>query len=299
MKKVSRIKQCVYTLVGLFGLIASAVANDEHISLEFPPMLESDYPRDNFSSQIVSETAFTLSLQSAVEMISLPKIATTLNGKTVYGTNLDGVGVSLSLNGQEINEQGNIPTAFSAQDQLIVSAQLVLYKALEAGQYTVEQSPFINLQLADKRVILLDLSPIQLNIKKRSCSLVNQNQTINLNTALQNDLWHKGSEVFGGQFSLNLECDPKVSARVTFFDQSDFNNRSDILNLDPVKSTAKGVGLRLYRNSGQAVEFGHNWLFSENEIRPSQNFLVHYINRDGKVSPGTVNATATVTFTYH
>ena len=275
MKKVSRIKQCVYTLVGLFGLIASAVANDEHISLEFPPMLESDYPRDNFSSQIVSETAFTLSLQSAVEMISLPKIATTLNGKTVYGTNLDGVGISLTLNGLDINAQGNIPTTFSVQDQLIVSAQLVLYKALEAGQYTVEQTPFIHLQLADKRAILLDLSPIQLNIKKRSCSLVNQNQTI------------------------NLKCDPKVSARVTFFDQSDFNNRSDILNLDPVKSTAKGVGLRLYRNSGQAVEFGHNWLFSENEIRPSQNFLVHYINRDGKVSPGTVNATATVTFTYH
>lgn len=298
MKIVRRIKQVAYVF-GILGIISTTLANEGQFSLIFQPNMESDYPRDNFAPKGIGETSLNIPLDSPLEKITLPKTVATFNGKTLYASNVDGVGLSLNINGQDLNLQGEIPMPFPARDQLEVSAQLVLYKALEAKEYLVEKSPLLTLWLSDKQQLPLNLAPVQLVVRKRSCTLLNQNEKVSLKTALQNDLLHQGSEVFGGRFSLNLACDPRVSAKVTFFDQSDFNNRTDVLSLDPIKSTAKGIGLRLYRQTGQAVQFGSTWLFSTNEERPSQDFSVHYFNRDGKIAAGTVNATATVTFTYH
>lgn len=297
MKIVRRIKQVAYVF-GILGIISTTLANEGQFSLIFQPNMESDYPRDNFAPKGIGETSLNIPLDSPLEKITLPKTVATFNGKTLYASNVDGVGLSLNINGQDLNLQGEIPIPFPAKDQLEVSAQLVLYKALDAKEYLVEKSPLLTLWLSDKQQLPLNLAPVQLAVRKRSCTLLNQNEKVSLKTALQNDLLHKGSEVFGGRFNLNLKCDPKVEANVTFFDQSDFHNRTDVLSLDPIKSTAKGVGLRLYRQTRQAVQFGTPWLFSTNELRPSQEFEVFYLNRDGKISAGTVNATATVTFTY-
>lgn len=297
MKIVRKIKQVAYVF-GILGIISTTLANEGQFSLIFQPNMESDYPRDNFAPKGIGETSLNIPLDSPLEKITLPKTVATFNGKTLYASNVDGVGLSLNINGQDLNLQGEIPMPFPAKDQLEVSAQLVLYKALEAKEYLVEKSPLLTLWLSDKQQLPLNLAPVQLAVRKRSCTLLNQNEKVSLKTALQNDLLHKGSEIFGGRFSLNLKCDPKVEANVTFFDQSDFHNRTDVLSLDPIKSTAKGVGLRLYRQTGQTVQFGTPWLFSTNELRPSQEFEVFYLNRDGKIAAGTVNATATVTFTY-
>ncbi|MGX2975491.1 fimbrial protein [Ursidibacter arcticus] len=272
------------TVLSLFFalLISPLYANPQVISITFPTT-SWDYPRDNFMVQTISQTQQNIKIPENVSLqfdIKTESEALELLGQKVYPTNIDGIGISLSVNNSNL------------------STNLIAYKPLQAGTYSIASKTLATLLNSDNQTIYtINLQPTQLTIKARSCQLQQANQTVKLASAFQSELTNKGSEVFGGYFNLALLCDPNVKAFTTFFDQNNIQNHSSILSLDTNKSTAKGVGIKLYKEDNTAIELGKEWLFSKDQLNPQHRFSAKYVSL-GNVSAGTVNAVATVTFSY-
>ncbi|MGX3021963.1 fimbrial protein [Ursidibacter sp. B-7004-1] len=263
-------------------LVSPLYANPQVISITFPA-ISWDYPRDNFMVQTISQIQQNVKISEKVSLqfdVKAESEALDLLGQKVYPTNIDGIGISLAVNNTDI------------------STTLIAYKPLQAGTYSITSKTLATLLNSDNQTIYtVNLQPTQLTIKARSCQLQQSNQTVKLASAFQSELTNKGSEVFGGYFNLALLCDPNVKAFTTFFDQNNIQNHSSILSLDTNKSTAKGVGIRIYKENNEAIELGKEWLFSEDQLNPQHRFSAKYVSL-GNVSAGTVNAVATVTFSY-
>ncbi|MGX2950681.1 fimbrial protein [Ursidibacter sp. B-7004-1] len=263
-------------------LVSPLYANPQVISITFPA-ISWDYPRDNFMVQTISQIQQNVKISEKVSLqfdVKAESEALNLLGQKVYPTNIDGIGISLTVNNTDI------------------STTLIAYKPLQAGTYSITSKTLATLLNSDNQTIYtVNLQPTQLTIKARSCQLQQSNQTVKLASAFQSELTNKGSEVFGGYFNLALLCDPNVKAFTTFFDQNNIQNHSSILSLDTNKSTAKGVGIRIYKENNEAIELGKEWLFSEDQLNPQHRFSAKYVSL-GNVSAGTVNAVATVTFSY-
>lgn len=140
--------------------------------------------------------------------------------------------------------------------------------------------------------------------------------SLKLPTIAARSLPKVGSEVYGGRFEIGLRCNNSntnnlwdgIRVYITLTDQSDVSNRSDILSLTP-ESTAKGVGIRLYKNGektpikydpdSNAKDAENQWQFSNGvQNNPKVEFQAYYVNTTGTVTPGTVKAIATYTFSY-
>ncbi|OBX80346.1 fimbrial protein [Haemophilus aegyptius] len=124
-----------------------------------------------------------------------------------------------------------------------------------------------------------------------------------------------GSQRYGGQFKIGLRCQTgaddnngKIRSLMTFTDQSNPDNRSEILSLTD-QSTARGVGIKLYKNEDTTpIKYGEESAKYANpnqfqisktngEEFPTVTFKAYYVN-NGTVSAGTVQAIATYTLSY-
>lgn len=152
------------------------------------------------------------------------------------------------------------------------------------------------------------LNSFNIQVNSKTCDLSQRNYTVPLNTVYKNQFTAMNSEVFGGAVRLQLRCQTDIDVFATLTDATNPANNSSILSLSNT-STAKGIGLRLYKNgSSEALSFGpdsstkgniNQWKVSQyrGELSPVVNLSVNYI-KNGEINPGTVNALTTITFSY-
>ncbi|CBY86607.1 fimbrial protein [Haemophilus influenzae] len=156
-----------------------------------------------------------------------------------------------------------------------------------------------------------------LRVEAKTCQLDTPNDLIVVMPTIANQhIPKQGDERYGGKFQIRLTCpttsddnNKKIAAYMTLTDQTDPSNRGDILTLTP-QSTAQGVGIKLYKNNdASALSYGpdsslkgteNQWKFSsrDGEEKPTVEFKAFYVNKDGNITGGTVNAVATYTFSY-
>ncbi|MFC0308376.1 fimbrial protein [Gallibacterium trehalosifermentans] len=175
------------------------------------------------------------------------------------------------------------------------------------------------------------LKPYNINYTISSCTMTSpETITVKMPTiskrSLDNAPVHRGlPEVFAGFFDVSVnQCgvfdnngaflrNDITSVRITFTDATDPSNEGSYLNLTK-NSTAKGVGIRIYPVDGPFWQYQDWWIkFGPDTARindsqkglnynpttrdVAQRFIVKYA-KIGDVTPGTVNATATFTFSY-
>lgn len=132
--------------------------------------------------------------------------------------------------------------------------------------------------------------------------------TVHLPAVSRNSFPASGDEIFAGQANIRLHCESGVTVYATLTDATAPGNRTDMLTLSN-SSTARGVGLKIYKNNDSApVKFGadspskgnvNQWLLSTgNEQFPSVLLKARYVNTGEPFIPGTVHALMTYTFSY-
>ncbi|WP_157647961.1 fimbrial protein [Burkholderia ubonensis] len=111
-------------------------------------------------------------------------------------------------------------------------------------------------------------------------------------------------------FSVGLKCDANVSAYATMTDISNPANTGNVLGLSG-DSGATGVGLQLFRN-GQSTALGfgpdssvlgtkNQWLVGTASSSGSTftiPFVVRYVKTAAEITPGSVSARSSITFSY-
>lgn len=152
------------------------------------------------------------------------------------------------------------------------------------------------------------LNSFNIEVNSKTCNLSQRNYTVPLQAVYKNQFPDVNSEVFGGSVKLQLYCQSDIDVFATLTDTTNPANYSTILSLSET-SSAKGIGLRLYKNgSSEALNFGpdsavkgniNQWKVSQyrGELSPAVNLTVNYIRR-GNINPGTVYALSTITFSY-
>lgn len=220
----------------------------------------------------------------------------------ILKTSIDGIGVILLINNRNIYHisEEEMKNMTVSNNQLTLTAKLVAYSdQIQSGKFLSEAIQVGSI-IDGTRIIDILVQPINMFIKPKSCEINPNNihQTVNLRKIMQSDIPTKGSETFGGQFNIGLSCDENVIVTSVIKDNSDPDNMTNVLTLDKHLSTATGVGIRLYR-AEQPIQLKTEWEFSRNLRQPNVLFTAKYVNTEGKVTPGLVNATAIVSFSYH
>lgn len=294
--------------MGIMALSTSSIGysiavspNANFFTLQFSPMVSLEYPRDNFGLSVLTQSEavpYNLNFPQAIS-IKPSNDLLEMNGRKFYLTDIDGIGIALKVGNKALSSEKNIAQFIGDfSDHVNLSGELIVYKKLLSGVYSLNPQVIAEMQVGDEsnNIIPIKLLPTVINVKQKTCELVDKTQTVKLRTISPMDIAGKRSEIYGGSFQLRLHCDPEVAAHITFWDQTEYSNRTSILNLDK-SSTAKGVGLKLYKEN-QAVMLGQEWLFADNQRQPQQNFEVNYVNLGEKLSPGSVKAVAAITFSY-
>lgn len=151
--------------------------------------------------------------------------------------------------------------------------------------------------------------PTTLEVNTVSCLVTSQsNQVAILPSVDKIDFSGVGSTVpVSAPFQFSLDCPSTVSLHATMSDGVDPGNTSDVLTLAP-ESTATGVGVQIFRQ-GQAtpIAFGpqspmagtiNQWFVgtgASNYVVPME---ARYIQTGDTITPGQVDALATITFSY-
>lgn len=221
--------------------------------------------------------------------------------QNILKTSIEGIGVIVLLNNKNIYQisEEELKNIAVSNNHLTLTAKLVTYNdQIQTGKFSSEAIQVGSINDGTRKVDIL-VQPINVLIKPKSCE-INPNsihQTVNLRKIVQSDIPTKGSETFGGQFNIGLTCDENVIVTSVIKDNSDPDNMTNVLSLDKHRSTATGVGIRLYR-AEQPIQLKTEWEFSRNLRQPNVLFTAKYVNTEGKVTPGSVNATAIVSFSY-
>ncbi|EMW9312560.1 fimbrial protein [Salmonella enterica] len=160
-----------------------------------------------------------------------------------------------------------------------------------------------------KTEFTVSVNNMNINNGARSCTLQTPSgMAVTLPTISQMSIPRAGDEVFAGMVNIRLQCDPEVTVFASLTDSTNPANRSDLLTLAGA-STARGVGLKIYRNEDPAaLKFGadspvkgneNQWRLSVGaETSPSVQLKARYINTGGYITPGTVTGISTITFSY-
>ncbi|KVL47680.1 hypothetical protein WT01_33670 [Burkholderia cepacia] len=111
-------------------------------------------------------------------------------------------------------------------------------------------------------------------------------------------------------FSVGLSCDANVTVQATLTDATNPANTGSTLSLGS-SSTAKGVGIQiLKKDSNVPLRFGpdssakgntNQWMVgtsSAANTRISVPFEARYVKVAEKITPGSVRALSTITFSY-
>ncbi|MGC7561060.1 fimbrial protein [Pasteurella sp. PK-2025] len=219
----------------------------------------------------------------------------------ILKTPIDGLGLILFLDDKNLlrlteEQRKQIPVM---NHHVSVGVKLISYHdKVSIGALTSPEIPLGYLMDGEQRIDLI-VQPIHALVKSKSCE-INPNslqQTVNLRKIAQSEIPTKGSEAFGGHFHLGLTCDEHVTVHAVVKDNTNPTNDTDILSLDTSLSTAKGVGIRLYK-AEQRIQLQNPFEFSRDERHPNVLFSAKYVNTEGEVKAGTVNATAVISFSY-
>lgn len=188
---------------------------------------------------------------------------------------------------------------------------------LPNGNITIPTKQLGHILLESKRASLNDkrlTAPVMLNggriqVQSQTCSMNQRNYVVPLNTVYSSQFSSLYKEVQGGEVNIQLQCQDGIDVFATLNDATQHGNRSNILTLT-TDSTAKGVGLRLYKNNETtAISYGadspnkgnqNQWHFSNyrGEINPRIKLKANYIKTENTITPGSVKAVATITFSY-
>lgn len=261
-----------------------------------------EYASDEFHlTQLPDIASQPLSVGARPIQISTEKQAFACGQSTCYPTDIDGVALSLNVDGQPINASAAQPQSITPNaEQIALQGQLVIYKKLASGLYAINSADLLNLS-TDSQQYRLHLNNSQLSIKQKTCRLTSeQNQAVHLQTISQRAL-QQAQRLLGGTFDIRLECDSGVKAKVVFRDQNDLNSQRDYLTLTD-DSTATGVGIELRREDNSVIQMGKVWDFahnhSDNTEITKRDFLAYY-RAIGEPSAGSVKSIATISFSYH
>ncbi|OBX05547.1 hypothetical protein QV06_01675 [Gallibacterium genomosp. 3] len=167
------------------------------------------------------------------------------------------------------------------------------------------------------------LEPYGMKYTISTCTMTSpQNITVQMpkisKSSLDNAPVNRGlPEVYAGIFELKLnQCGAYTRNEkflrndisrvlITFTDATDPSNTGSYLKLTP-DSMARGVGIRIYPVDGPFWQYQGWWVglnslkglnYDANNRNVLQRFIVKYA-KTGDITPGTVNATATFTFSY-
>ncbi|MBA4708372.1 fimbrial protein [Aquitalea aquatica] len=258
---------------------------------------------------------------------------TMINGRSVFSTNVPGIGYAAGftvsapascsrttvwVDGSNTGD-GNIRnrlicSSSGVQTKLSGTFYLAFYKiAPSIGTGTVQLSNNIRaiLRLGGTWLPYLTQpgeTPLLANTfsaTATSCALSGiSSSTISLPVISNSALPTVGSLAGNTSFALTINCPATTKLYLTFTDNNNSGQTSDILSLGS-GSTAKGVGLQL-AYQGSPISFGPDSATAGNsgQLALAQfaglgnfPFSVSYI-RTGTVTPGSVSATATFTLSY-
>ncbi|MGC7590293.1 fimbrial protein [Bisgaard Taxon 46] len=293
-------------LLVLFGISNVVFAHVEQVNFSFSNPVNLYFYQNKISGRMFE--VLNKELKTTENTVSL-----TINKKyqddhivhfvneNILKTSIEGIGVIVLLNNKNIYQisEEELKNITVSNNHLTLTAKLVTYSdQIQSGKFLSEAIQVGSINDGTRKVDIL-VQPINVLIKPKSCE-INPNsihQTVNLRKIVQSDIPTKGSETFGGQFNIGLTCDENVIVTSVIKDNSDPDNMTNVLSLDKHRSTATGVGIRLYR-AEQPIQLKTEWEFSRNLRQPNVLFTAKYVNTEGKVTPGSVNATAIVSFSY-
>lgn len=107
-------------------------------------------------------------------------------------------------------------------------------------------------------------APVMLNggriqVQSQTCTMGQKNYVVPLNTVYQSQFTSLYKEIQGGKIDIHLQCPDGTDVYATLTDASQPVNRTDILTLSS-ESTAKGFGIRLYKDSDvTAISYGEDF----------------------------------------
>jgi len=201
---------------------------------------------------------------------------------------------------------------------------LVVWGNLENGHYVIpnqQQIAEVKLIGAAGEVLAaplpIYLSALDITVQDaKSCKLQSKRQAVELPNVAVGDFGDDRESTKSASFSITLsDCPALPSIKATMTDASDPMNITSTLNLAP-DSTAGGVGLILYRKDSTQggalvpVSYGvdsinssnqRNWNFGKTSsagASVTNDFVVKYIKKGAVVTPGSVHAESTITFSY-
>lgn len=215
------------------------------------------------------------------------------------------------------NTNSNAYNAATASFGARLYVAFVATGRLPNGNITIPTKQLGHILLESKRASLNDkrlTAPVMLNggriqVQSQTCSMNQRNYVVPLNTVYSSQFSSLYKEVQGGEVNIQLQCQDGIDVFATLNDATQHGNRSNILTLT-TDSTAKGVGLRLYKNNETtAISYGadspnkgnkNQWHFSNyrGEINPRIKLKANYIKTANTITPGSVKAVATITFSY-
>ncbi|MFK2891035.1 fimbrial protein [Dyella flagellata] len=156
----------------------------------------------------------------------------------------------------------------------------------------------------------LDFAGATITFTASTCQVPQSSQAVRLNTVRTSDFSAVGTEAAGAPFHVQVNCEYGVALYATMSDVTDRSNRSDTLNLTG-NSTATGVKLRIYREGERPVSYGpdstapgnsNQWKVGGSSTTQATNyslpFEARYVKTEGNITPGKVQAQASITFSY-
>ena len=246
----------------------------------------------------------------------------------VYPTGVSGIGYVLGIREDRIptfSTLNALSTRFYATNTpvsfvtLHVRMRFIATGSLKTGNYAIASQSLTPAKVSVSTSANTSLGTASLyfggatfTITSRACQLTSQaNTTVNLPAISAGEFTGVGSESTGSApFTLSLNCPAGVSVHATMTDVTNPANTGSILSMTR-DSTAKGVGLVLYKlQDTDPVKYGPDSSAQGNTNQwpvgndPSASgsvsipFTVRYIKTASPVTPGSVRAASTITFSY-
>lgn len=189
--------------------------------------------------------------------------------------------------------------------------QFVVSGPLKSGSYTIPAQTMAYVQLRDSFDSVyysfnLNLSSTTVNVVATTCIVNTTNLNISLPVVNAKNLPSVGSASMSVPFYVNLNCPSALNVYMTFSDNNNLGNVSNILTLNG-QSSASGVGVQIKKGDGGLVNLGPD---SENKGTVNQFLLMSNfagskvfpfsanLVRAGSVVPGAFSANATFTYSY-
>ncbi|AOY90605.1 hypothetical protein BKK79_01260 [Cupriavidus sp. USMAA2-4] len=263
------------------------------------------------------------------ETVKKSTVTYTQNGveHAVWETSVPGVGVAMAA--RLSNTADWVPIKSAEQGigslsqpssglffiSLQLRATLVFTGRVKSGSYSFTMS-LVNYikQKSTSKTLLTTTLGVKGNatVKAGSCKLTSgAKQTVLLPTVSAHSLNQQAGESAesSAPFSLGLQCDQGVKVYATMTDASNPVNTSDTLGLGK-GSGARGVGIRIYREKEtKPVSYGPDSSANGNANQwyvdtAGANgviglpFVAKYVKTGTTVTPGSVEAQSTITFSY-